>query len=187
MSTEHPRHHTEHHRSASAEINSQLEAAKQEALTEIRRSAETTAEHPDKRLEAARAALNQPEQPQVAAAETAPPAAAKPFRPMLNHRLNYLDTLMSLQRRLTPTSRQFSKFIHTPIIESTSEALERTIARPSLMLGATWTALIVGGTFYFTARAYGYILSGSELLFASAVGAGLGLLGEALWRALHHR
>jgi hypothetical protein len=59
------------------------------------------------------------------------------------------------------------------------------VARPSVAAGATWTALIVGAVFYFTARHYGYMLSGSELLFSFVAGAVIGLAVEGLWRSLH--
>ncbi len=65
--------------------------------------------------------------------------------------------------------------------------MEKTVARPSLMLGTTWTALIVGSIFYLTARHYGFTLSGSELLFSFVVGALLGLVLEGLWQAFKRR
>ena len=55
--------------------------------------------------------------------------------------------------------------------------LEKTVMRPSVTLGATWTALIVGVVFYWTARHYGFRLSGSEMILALIVG---GLLGAGL-------
>jgi hypothetical protein len=89
-----------------------------------------------------------------------------------------------LRRRLKPANRAFSQVIHTPVIEATSETLENTVARPSVLLGTVWTALIVGGIFYLTARFFGYSLSGSELLFSFIVGGLLGIVGEGVVRAI---
>jgi hypothetical protein len=95
--------------------------------------------------------------------------------------------MRSVQQHLSPASRNFSKFIHTPAVEKTSEALEQTVARPSVTLGATWTALIVGGLAYFVARHYGFHLSGSELLFSFIVGAIIGIVGEGVFRVFKRR
>jgi hypothetical protein len=74
------------------------------------------------------------------------------------------------------------------VVEKTAEALEHNLARPSVLAGATWTALAVGSLFYAIARHYGFNLSGSELLFSFIVGALLGILFEGLWRIVrpHH-
>jgi hypothetical protein len=161
---------------------------RQEKLEELKNTPETSGEdHQEKRAEAAREIINKQEvapEPAPAAETQSKPAFSIPF---LNHKLNYAQTLASVQRKLSPVSRSFSKVIHTPIVEKTSQALENTVARPSVTFGATWTALIVGAIFYFTARAYGYALSGSEMIFSFVVGAILGLVLEGLWRTLKRR
>ena len=93
----------------------------------------------------------------------------------------YNETLTSLQNKMTPGDKAFSKVIHNPVVENTSEALENTIMRPSVVMGTTWTAFIVGLIFYLTARYYGFKLSGSEMLLALVGGAALGLLIEGIW------
>lgn len=99
----------------------------------------------------------------------------------LNWDSNYNETLTSLQNRMTPASKTFSKFIHSPAVEKTSEILEDTVMRPSVVMGTTWTALTVGVVFYATARVYGFKLSGSEMLLALLGGAVLGLVMEGIW------
>jgi len=178
-----------HHPSAERheQADSQLEAARAERLAELHKTAETDpANHSERRAEAAREAIaaHEAAPEPAAAAESAP---ASPSRHLLDYRLAFAQTMAGLQRRLKPVSRNFSRFIHIPVVEKTAEALEQTIARPSVTLGATWTALIIGGIFYLTARHYGYPLSGSELLFAFVIGAILGIAGEGLWRALRRR
>lgn len=177
MSAEHGPKHPEH----KAE-NQELQKLGDERLREL---AETSAERPavdaEKRLEAAREKLTiaevQPEEP--VATET---GTDRSFIKRITHGLNYRDTLTSLQRRLSPRSRTFSKVIHAPAVEKTSEALEKTVLRPSVTLGATWTALLVGLIFYFTAKHYGFRLSGSEMFVALIVG---GLIGGGVEYAGH--
>jgi hypothetical protein len=87
----------------------------------------------------------------------------------------------SLRRDLGSGRRTFSKVIHTPVIESLSDALDQTILRPSVILGATLTSLIVGGSLYFNAEYFGFPLSGSEFVASLIVGGLLGLFVEFVW------
>ena len=157
--------------------NAEIQKLGNEALKKL---AETSAENPsvdsEKRIEAAREKLTIQkviaEEP--IAKETGNNAS---FIKKITHGLNYADTLASVQRRLSPRARSFSKVIHAPVVEKTSAVLEKTVMRPSVTLGATWTALIVGLIFYLTARHYGFRLSGSEMILALIVG---GLLGASV-------
>jgi len=180
MSVEHHHEQAERHEHA----NHELEQTRREKLEELSHRAELTPDDAEHRAEAAREVINRrepaPEEPKPAAETRA--HAPRPLH--LDYRLNYAHTVAAMQRHLTPVSRSFSKFIHAPAVEKTSEVLERTVARPSVVAGATWTALIVGSVFYFTARHYGYMLSGSELLFSFVVGAVIGIVIEGLWRSL---
>jgi hypothetical protein len=172
-------------RSQHEETTAELEAARQDKLEGLRSAPETDTSA--QRLEAAREVIKQQEQaPEPATGEqVAPPSSRPRFR--LDHKLDYRTTMASVQRKLTPVSRSFSKLIHTPVVEKTSEALEQTVARPSVVAGATWTSLIVGGVFYLSARYYGFALSGSELLFSFLIGGVLGLVIEGLWRLIKRR
>ena len=107
--------------------------------------------------------------------------------PTINRSQNYKHTLDSLQRNLPGLDRKFSRFIHSPLVEKTSELLERTLMRPMVVVVATWSALITGLVFYLTARYYGFQLSGSEVLLGLAAGAVLGLIIEALTRITRRR
>ena len=182
MSVEHHHEHAERQE----QHNEQLEQAAREKREELSHRPENAPEDSERRAEAAREVIHRQEK----APEPKPAAEAQPRAPHtlhLNHRLNYAQTLATMQHRLAPVSRSFSKVIHTPVVEKTSEVLENTVARPSVVAGATWTALLVGGAFYFTARHYGYMLSGSELLFSFVVGAVIGLAIEGAFRSLRHR
>lgn len=178
----HPEH-AQRHEHAAAE----LEAARAERLAQLESSPEANHDRPEDRAEAAREAIARHEQPTPEPAAHHETSHHATRHHVLDIKLNYAQTVTGMQRHLTTASRNFSKFIHNPAVEKTSDALESTVARPSVMLGATWTALIVGTVFYLTARHFGYHLSGSELLLAFVVGALLGIAGEGLWRALGRR
>lgn len=135
-------------------------------------------------LEQARAKLEQQPEP-VAKAETEATAPNHPTR--IDKDTAYWDTLRSVQRHLKPAQQQFSKFIHTPAVEKASEAVGQTIARPSVLLGATTTAAVVGGFLYITARLNGFSLSGSEFILSLVVGGVLGLIVEGLGKLLRPR
>jgi hypothetical protein len=181
----------QHHPTAESESKPGLEidlASAQSTAERHQSSEKHNAGSAHERVESARATINR-------AAETPAPdqgeAESNPTPPAnlvtrLTPQINYQATLRSLQRQLSPAQATASRIIHKPIVEKTSAILERTVARPSVTNGALWTAVIVGGLFYLTARTYGYRLSGSEMLFALIVGAALGLIFEAIWRAARH-
>ncbi len=173
-----------------AQPTPELKRQHSEKLAELKEAFKTSAEAAPEtsalRADLAREVIQrQAEQVPAPAAENAPAAPVRPN--FLNHHLNFSQTLSSVQRKLPGLSRTFSAAIHAPAVEKASEVLESTVARPSVLLGTTWTALIVGTAFYLTARHYGYALSGSELLFSFIVGALLGISGEGLWKLLRRR
>lgn len=171
-----------------AQPNAEIAASGKEKLAELTaaRADQDPLEHSERRADKAREIISRQEPEPADQAEAQPQAPQRPT-PLLDHHLNYAQTLASVQRKLRPASRSFSKVIHAPLVEKTTEAMEATVARPSVLLGSTWTALIIGTIFYLTARHYGYSLSGSELLFSFIVGALLGLVLEGFWRALKRR
>jgi len=174
-------------------LSAEVEAAKSaelEAMATERREqlAEGKSEQaPDdqERAERARETIRHHEDQPAQAEYTHTPAAHRPL--LLDKALNYKQTLASLQRQLSPASRRFSKVIHQPAIEKTSEVLEQTVLRPSIALGATTTAFIVGAFFYLTARHYGFALSGTEIVLSLVVGAMIGLAIEGIVSVLHRR
>lgn len=184
MSERHHEHAERHER-----VNEQLATEREQKLSALQHAIQPEHDNANERAKQAREAIHgkletnerhehhETPVPQEEAEPYEPPTS----RPMLSPRVNYAHTMATVRHQLTPVSRSFSKFIHTPVVEKTSEILETTIARPSVVSGATWTALIVGSVFYFTARHYGYMLSGSELLFSFIVGAVVGVLIEGLY------
>lgn len=177
-------HQPKAHESSEALAPSELERIA-ESLQRRERSAEDLTESPEtqaKRIETARAQLERHAEEPAAVAEKE--ATAKPHPTRFDKAAAYAQTLASLQRKLSPSSRAFSRLIHAPMVEQASEVAGKTIARPSVTLGATLTALVVGGFFYLSARRYGFALSGSEFILSLLAGAVLGLIAEGVLKLL---
>lgn len=170
------RHHDSPEHSKSPEQSAELAEAAGEALKRIEHSAEVVGENAAEKLEAARETIEKQAEAPVAMAEKETPKGHHPTR--LDKKASYWQTVHAMQRRLSPASRKFSKFIHNPSVEEASEIVGKTILRPSVALGATTTALIVGAFFYLTARNYGFLLSGSEFTLSLLVGGILGAIIE---------
>jgi hypothetical protein len=148
----------------------------------LEHDAKQRAEH----LEAARSKLEKHPEPQ--AAKTESPKEGAPVVPTKFDKLMaYRHTMKSLQRRLPTFSAGFSKVIHSPTVEKASEVVGATIARPSVTLGATTTAAIVGGVMYWAAKSYGFALSGSEILLSMLLGGIVGFLIELAFKAFGRR
>ena len=89
---------------------------------------------------------------------------------------SYKHHMKQLQSELKPSQRAFSKFIHNPVVEKTSDAVGSTVARPNAILAGAVTAFILVLAVYLIAKFYGYTLSGFETIGAFIVGWILGLL-----------
>lgn len=83
---------------------------------------------------------------------------------------SYKKTLSRTQSELNYPNRLFSKFIHNSFIESTSDLVAITISRPNAFLFGSITAFLATLTAYITSKTIGYDLSGSETIFAFAIG-----------------
>jgi hypothetical protein len=157
-----------------------LERMAAERLREIERSGEhQPAQH--EALAAAREQIHQVEQAPPPA-ETPPVAEPAPTHHILTKGENYRQTMVTLRHRMKPAARSFSKLVHAPAIEAASEAVGKTVLRPSISLGATTTAVLLTGFMYFYARYYGFELRGSEIWLTLIVGAVIGLLVEMVYK-----
>jgi hypothetical protein len=169
--------------SLSPATSAELEAL---AKAEARDNSQNSAEHDQaQQIEQARTAIEQQPEPQPPAAEAQPKST--PSMTRLDKALAYNQTLRSVQKQLRPLSRSFSKVIHNPVIEKTSELAGQTIMRPSVTLGATLTALLVGGSTFLLAKRYGFPLQGSELILLLPAGAIIGFAMELLFRMARRR
>ncbi len=166
-------------------VSPELEAEARERLANLEQGPETV-QAPGERLDSARRQIER--QPEQDSTESERAHQPKPHPTKFDKAAAYHQTLASLQRRLKPASRTFSKVIHAPAVEKSSEIVGKTILRPSVSLGATLTALVVGGFFYWSAKHYGFALSGSEFIIALLAGGVIGLIVEGVLKLVrrHH-
>lgn len=94
--------------------------------------------------------------------------------------ISYKRTMKQVQDELPAPSRAFSKLIHTKVVEKVSDVVGNTVARPNAILSGSVTAFIFTLVIFFTARYYGYPLSGGETIAAFVVGWLVGLLFDYL-------
>jgi len=88
----------------------------------------------------------------------------------------YKKTLKSIQKEMNPAERTFSKVIHNPVVEATSEIAGKTVARPAALLVGSLSALILTTIIYAIAKYYGYVLSGFEWIITFVIGWAIGLV-----------
>ena len=97
-----------------------------------------------------------------------------------NKEASFKRTMEDVQHELSGPSRTFSKAIHNKAIEATSDALGRTLMRPSAVLAGSLMALVLTFALYMIAKFYGYPLSGFETIGAFAAGWILGFVYDFL-------
>lgn len=88
----------------------------------------------------------------------------------------YKKTMKTIQKDMSPASRTFSKVIHNPVVEATSEVAGKTVARPAALLAGSLSALILVSIVYAVAKYFGYVLSGAEWIAAFIIGWAIGLI-----------
>ncbi len=88
----------------------------------------------------------------------------------------YKETMTVVQHQMSAPSRVFSKAIHNPIIEKTSEVIGGSVARPNAIFTGSLTALVSLIILNVITRSFGYTLSGSETMITFIIGWILGLL-----------
>lgn len=94
------------------------------------------------------------------------------------------DTIMhDVRINMSKPEQAFSKLIHQPIVEKTSEVAGKTIARPSGIAGAALAACVGLFSVYSVARFAGFQLSGSEMPLLLAIGFVAGVAGEFIYKS----
>lgn len=143
-------------------------------------SAEKQAEHA--RAEAMEAAVSVEKGGAERSKQAEPTAPAARQRPASksNREASFKRTMNDVQHELNPSSRTFSKIIHNRAIETTSEVIGSTIARPSAIAAGSFAALVLTFALYMLAKYYGYPLSGFETIGAFVAGWILGLIYDFL-------
>lgn len=97
---------------------------------------------------------------------------------------SFNTTMHHVRSQMSKPERTFSKFIHAPAVEKTSEVLGKTVARPSGIAGATIAAFIGLLSVYSIAKFAGFQLSGSEMPLLLGIGFIIGLLSEWVFKSL---
>lgn len=90
--------------------------------------------------------------------------------------VSYDQTMERVRRELPRSTRTFSKFIHSPVIEKSSEVIGNTFARPNSILAGGISAFVIVLGLYSYARYAGFSLQGSETIAAFLIGWLLGIL-----------
>ncbi len=93
---------------------------------------------------------------------------------------SYKKTMKETQAQMSAPARAFSKTIHNPVVERTSEVVGSTVARPNAILAGSLSAFILTLVIYLVAKYYGYPLSGFETIAAFVLGWAIGLLIDYL-------
>lgn len=89
---------------------------------------------------------------------------------------SYEATMKHIRTEMGVAGRTFSKLIHAPLIEKSSEVIGSSFARPNAVLAGSASALILVSLTYAIARTFGYRLSGFETIGAFVLGWVIGLI-----------
>ena len=174
-------------RESSAESARELESARQEAQERIdaRNSHELEKAHEsseEKLNEARQEALEKAAQPEKerakeneANAENTNERRRGPVSKKARKEA-FDKTMDEVRTEMSPASRTFSKVLHNPVVERTSEAVGSTVARPNAILSGSLAAFIFTAAIYLIAKHYGYVLSGTETIAAFILGWVVGLI-----------
>jgi cobalamin biosynthesis Mg chelatase CobN len=162
-----------------------LDKARQERSAELERSRERAAEKAPERSieqsvaeakEAAAKAEKKAEKPVVSVEKR----RDTPAQRRAKAKASYKKTMKETQDHMKPAQRTFSKVIHNPAVEKTSEAIGSTVARPNAILFGSLFAFLLTLGMYLIAKYYGYPLSGFETIAAFILGWAVGLLFDYL-------
>lgn len=93
---------------------------------------------------------------------------------------SFKQTMGHVRKELPRSTRWFSDLIHHPRIESMSELVGTTVARPNAILAGGLTAFIAILGLYSYAKFAGFALQGSEVILAFFCGWLLGLLFDGV-------
>lgn len=89
---------------------------------------------------------------------------------------SYSSTMRQIQSEMNVPARTFSKVIHNPVVEKTSNVVGSSIARPNAVLAGSMMATFMTLFVFIVAKQYGYRLSGFETIATFLLGWSLGLI-----------
>ncbi len=117
---------------------------------------------------------------EVSGGENKPKGEDTTAAPHRSRKENYDHTMKVVRSELSTPSRVFSKVIHNPVVERTSEVVGSTVARPNAILSGSLFAGISVLGLYLIARHYGFALSGFETIATFMTGWALGIMFDLL-------
>ena len=112
-----------------------------------------------------------------------PEATSGPSEAFVNKELKVMAfdrTMSRVRRSLSPADRTLSRIIHKPAVDAVSSALDKTVARPSAILGGGMIAALGGIVYYYVAKKYGYDYNATVLIVLFLSGYLGGLLVDAV-------
>jgi len=96
----------------------------------------------------------------------------------------FTRSLTRTRKKLSAPSKAFSKVIHVPVIDKSSEFIGRTVARPTSMLWGAMFAFIGTSGLLWVTKYYGYEYNYLLVVMLFVGGAILGTLAEFTWHSL---
>jgi len=169
------------------ENNVEMPKASSEQYEQLDKSAEKSAEHiesGEKSAEKARAeALESAISVEKGSAEKDRKPRDTPLVPRRRGGISKKEKSVSFKKHMTHVQsempvpqRAFSKLIHSPVVEKTSEFVGATVARPNAVLSGAVVAFFLVLAVYLVAKNLGYVLSGFETIAAFIIGWVIGIL-----------
>ncbi len=89
--------------------------------------------------------------------------------------VEYKKTLKEIRSQMNTPSRAFSRVIHFPIIEKTSDIVSGSLARPNAIVAGSTMSFVLVVLIYTVAKHYGYPMSGFETIGAFIIGWVIGI------------
>lgn len=169
----------EHLKSSSEHSTTEISKEAAQRSKELAQSTEfSLTEHTERVAEARKDAIEAAKEAREHrdTAENQPPDELKPPISIKKREQSFKQTLTQIQNEMPNSSRTFSKIIHQPFIEKTSEVVGNTIARPDSILTGSLCAFLAVLSLYLIARYNGFSLSGFETIGAFIIGWIIGLL-----------
>lgn len=169
-------------KAAKGEVKRASKAEREQAEADLTRrgvEAKQTIEAEEKKSERKRVAPKE-----KSSAEKEKPAVVKAARVRPKPRTKterdevFKTEMKQVQAQMKPTSRAFSKVIHNKAVEKVSDGAQKTLFRPSALIGGAVLGLVLGAVVYFIALAYHYAIGSFEIVIIFVAGGLVGVIVE---------
>lgn len=98
----------------------------------------------------------------------------------VDQEVSYSQTMVRVRKRLSSLEKPLSKVVHNKVVDTVSESVGKTVARPSSVLGGAFVALIGSSALLWITKHYGYEYNYLAVILLFCVGALLGITTEYL-------